>query len=94
MPRIPVFGLGLSSKSPFVTAKVLQNMYAEQRPDGEKSMMVGFQTPGETLFTDFGATPSRGGMEFEALSVAFVVNRGNVLGESTTRARRPTAAPS
>jgi hypothetical protein len=78
MPRIPVFGLGLSSKSPFVTAKVLQNMYAEQRPEGEKSMMVGFQTPGETLFTDFGGNPSRGGMEFESLSVAFVVNQGTL----------------
>jgi hypothetical protein len=78
MPRIPVFGLGQASKSPFVTAKVLQNMYAEQRPDGEKSMMVGFQTPGETLFTDFGGNPSRGGMEFESLSVAFVVNQGTL----------------
>jgi hypothetical protein len=61
MSRIPVFGLGQASKSPFVTAKLLQNMYAEQRPEGEKSMMVGFQTPGETLFTDFGGNPSRGG---------------------------------
>lgn len=74
--RIPVFGLGMASKSPFVTAKVLQNMYAEQRPQGEKSSMVAYQTPGQNLFADFGATPCRGGMEFDALSVAFVVHRG------------------
>jgi hypothetical protein len=74
--RTPVFGLGMASKSPYVTAKLLQNMYAEPRPAGEKSMMVGFQTPGQELFTSFGATPCRGGMEFEALDVAFVVHRG------------------
>lgn len=78
MSRINVFGLGLASKSPFVTAKLLQNMYAEVRPQGEKSAMVGYQTPGQTLFTDFGATPARGGMEFEALSVAYVVHRGTL----------------
>jgi hypothetical protein len=74
--RIPVLGIGQLSKSPFVTAKALQNMYAEQRPVGEKSMMVAYQTPGQDLFCDFGATPCRGGMEFDALSVAYVVHRG------------------
>lgn len=74
--RIPLFGLGQASKSPYVTAKELQNMYAEQRPQGEKSIIVGFQTPGQALFTDFGATPARGGMEFDALNSAFIVHRG------------------
>lgn len=76
--RIPVFGLGVASKAPFVTAKALQNMYAENRPQGEKSMMVGYQTPGENLFADFGDTPCRGGVEFDSLSVAFVVHRGTL----------------
>lgn len=74
--RIPVFGLGQASKSPFVTAKLLQNVYAEQRPQGEKSAMVGYQTPGLGLFTNFGATPPRGALEFDALSVIYVVHRG------------------
>ncbi|MFA7279603.1 MAG: packaged DNA stabilization protein [Sterolibacterium sp.] len=74
--RIPVFGLGQAAKSPFVTAKMLQNVYAETRPQGEKSSMVGYQTPGLELFTNFGATPCRGGMEFAPLDVCFVVHRG------------------
>lgn len=53
-------------------------MYAEQRPQGEKSSLVAYAIPGLTLFTDFGATPVRGGIEFEALSVAYVVHRGTL----------------
>lgn len=74
--RIPLFGIGQSAKSPYVTAKRLQNIYVEQRPDGEKSMLVGYQTPGLDLFDDFGATPCRGGLEFEQNSVAYAVHRG------------------
>ena len=74
--RIPLFGLGIAAKSPFVTAKYLQNLYAENRPQGEKSMLVAYGTPGETLFISFGATPCRGGIEFEPGSVAYVVHRG------------------
>lgn len=74
--RISLFGLGVAAKSPFVTAKYMQNLYAEQRPIGEKSMMVAYGTPGETLFLDVGATPFRGGIEFEPTSVAYAVHRG------------------
>lgn len=74
--RIPLFGLGISAKSPFVTAKYLQNLYAETRPSGEKSMLVAYGTPGETLFLDVGATPFRGGLEFEPGNVAYAVHRG------------------
>lgn len=80
MARIPIFGAGLTAKSPYVTAKSLQNIYAEQRPQGEKSAMVGYQTPGLAEFVDFGATPPRGGLEFEANSAAYVVH-GNTLYE-------------
>lgn len=78
MARIPVFGLGQLSKSPYVTAKGLQNVYAETRPQGEKSAMVGYQTPGLTVFNDldFGATPCRGAWNFDGLSVAYIVHRG------------------
>lgn len=76
MARIPLFGIGQASKSPWVTAKELQNLYAESRPAGEKSQMVCYQTPGEILFNDFGATPPRGALEFESLNVFFEVHRG------------------
>ena len=81
MARIAVFGFGIAAKSPYVTAKYLQNIYCEQRPSGigtagEKSMLVGDQTPGLNLFADFGATPPRGGIEFEPGNVAYVVHRG------------------
>ena len=78
MPRTNLFGLGVQSKSPYVTAKILQNLYAETRPQGEKSMLVAYGTPGLDLFVDFGDTPPRGGIEFEALSVDFVVHRGTL----------------
>lgn len=39
-------------------------------------MLVGFQTPGLDVFVDFGDTPPRGGIEFEANSLAYVVHRG------------------
>lgn len=76
--RIPLFGIGITAKSPTVTAKRLQNLYAEQRPQGEKSMMVAYGTPGQVLFIDFGATPPRGGLEFEKNNVCYVVHRGNL----------------
>ena len=78
--KIPVFGLGVAAKSPFVTAKTMQNVYAETRPwtfaSQEKSMLVGYQTPGLNLFVDFGATPCRGGIELESLSLMYTVQRG------------------
>jgi hypothetical protein len=74
MAKIPLFGLGVSAKSPFVTAKVLQNMYCEIRPDGEKSKLVAYGVPGKDAFIDFGVAPSRGAIEFESRNVAYVVN--------------------
>lgn len=76
MAAISLFGLGMASKSPFVTAKLLQNMYAEIRPAGEQSQIVAYFTPGLNLFSSFGATPVRGGIEFEKGTVDYVVHRG------------------
>jgi len=77
MAMIPLFGIGQASKSPFVTAKQITNMYAEVRPQGEKSALVAYGTPGlEAPLVDLGATPIRGGREFPSLSVCFVVHRG------------------
>lgn len=95
--RIPLFGLGQAARSPFVTAKVLQNLYCEQRPQGEKSSLVAYGTPGLELFVDFGATPCRGAIEFEKNSVAYVVHRGtfyevNNAGVTTVRGALATTA--
>lgn len=74
---IPLFGLGEAAKSPFVTAKQITNLYCEVRPQGEKSSLVAYGTPGlEAPLVDFGDTPIRGGREFPALSVCYVVHRG------------------
>lgn len=59
MPQISVFGMGLASKSPYITAKHLQNIYCEIRPAGEKSKIVGYKTPGLNVFTDAGEDPAR-----------------------------------
>ena len=72
-------------------------MYAETRPDGEKSTLVVYGTPGLNLFSDFGATPPRGGMEFPSQSLSFVVQRGilwevNNAGIATNRGMLNTAS--
>lgn len=76
MARIPIFGLGLQSRSRAVTAKFRQNFYTEHRPAGEKSQIVAYGTPGTTLFDDFGGQPSRGGIVVERVDLAYVVNAG------------------
>lgn len=73
--RVPIFGFGQASKSPFVTAKQLTNIYAEQRPQGEKAALVGYGTPGLDLFADVGGTPARGGIEFPKNNVSYFVHR-------------------
>ena len=74
--RVPLFGIGLQGKSPVVTAKKLQNLYAEIRPAGEANQVVAYGTPGLNLFVDFGDTPVRGGVYFEPGDLAFVIHRG------------------
>jgi hypothetical protein len=54
--KIQLFGLGISAKSKNVTAKIIQNLYLEQRPVGEKSQVVAYGTPGLELFVSFGDT--------------------------------------
>lgn len=73
MSGIPLFGMGIASKSPYVTAKHYQNMYFETRPAGEKSTIVGYKTPGLNLFTDAGNNPARGLYSFDKSDIAFGV---------------------
>ena len=82
--RIPLFGLGMLAKSPYVTAKLLTNMYVENRPGSgvvgmspEKSMLVAYQRPGLSApRINFGATPPRGALFFKNLSLSYIVHRG------------------
>lgn len=73
--RLQFFGNGTSSYSPFVTPQLPVNCFAELRPDGEKSKVVGFGRWGRDLFHSFGATPPRGGWWVETGSLAYVVHR-------------------
>lgn len=83
MPRVPLFGLGQASKSPYVTAKQITNLYCEQRPQGEKSSIVAYGTPGKTLFCDLGLEPARGATEFPKGGVSYVV-QGSTFWEVTS----------
>ena len=56
----------------------MRNCYAEPRPQGEKSSIVGIGMCGRTLFHDFGATPVRGGRWIETGSLAYVVHRATL----------------
>lgn len=60
MPMIPLFGLGQQGKSPTVTAQDRLNLYAEITPEGEKSRVAFYGTPGLTLDYSYGDTPIRG----------------------------------
>lgn len=60
MNPIPIFGLGLQSKSAVVTSQSRTNFYLENVQDGEKVTTVAYGMPGLTLFYSLGDTPIRG----------------------------------
>ena len=62
MPSISLFGINQQGKSSTVTSQSHLNLYAEIVPDGERSNVVYYGTPGLLLFTSFGDTPVRGGI--------------------------------
>lgn len=74
MQTIPLFGLGIQSKSPNVTAQKRINFYLEFIPDGDKTSVVAYGTPGLTLFADRGDDPIRGMHMFG--DYIYVVHRG------------------
>lgn len=58
---VPLWGLNQKGKSSTVTAQRHLNLYAEITPDGEKSRVVFYGTPGSELFSEMlGDTPVRG----------------------------------
>lgn len=70
----PLFGLGQQGKSPHVTAQRHLNLYAEITPEGEKSRVAFYGTPGLRLFVAFGETPVRGCIAVD--DALYCVHRG------------------
>jgi len=52
MNPIPLFGLGIQSRSANVTAQSRVNMYLEKTVDGDKTNIVAYRTPGLMLIMD------------------------------------------
>lgn len=75
---VPLFGMGLFGKSRTATAQRHLNLYAEMQPEGEKSMMVFYGTPGLVLRAgaSLGDTPIRGWIAVGSLY--YLVHRGTL----------------
>jgi len=78
MATLPLFGVGMQGKTPVITAKLLQELYVEFRPLGEKTHVVAYGFPGLDLFIDFGDTPARGELAVEQNDLLYVVHRGTL----------------
>lgn len=74
--KASLFGLGMVSGTPVVTAKYLQNFYLDYRPRGEKTQVVAIGFPGLDLFADAGDTKWRGGIAVEQNDLSYGVHRG------------------
>ena len=74
MKPLNIFGLGVQSKSPNVTAQKRVNLYLEISADGDKTRVVAYGTPGLTLHASLGGSARRG---VHAIGdYIYVVNQG------------------
>ena len=60
MKPLPIFGTGIKSISPFITAQRRVNVYYDIRPDGDKSQIAIISRPGLTLYVTLPTLPIRG----------------------------------
>lgn len=60
MSRPPLFGIGMQTSTPVVTAKLLTNVYCEFRQQGEKTQVIGKGTPGLRSFASPSIYSTRG----------------------------------
>lgn len=61
MQAISIFGLGIQSRSPNVTAQTRVNMYLEfEAQGGDKTQVTAYGTPGLELFANLGTERARG----------------------------------
>ena len=72
--KVPMFGLGIQSKSANVTAQRRLNMYYEVSVQEDKAKIKAYGTPGTSLFTTLGDTPCRALYEFG--DFLYAVHRG------------------
>ena len=72
--RTQFMGVGLSAKSPNVTAQTRVNMYLEYSPQGDKTQVSAYGTPGLELFVNFGDTSARA--HYALGDYDYVVHRG------------------
>jgi len=72
----PLFGLGLQSKSPNVTANKLINAYYEFQKEKDRTRVAIYGTAGLSLFINNGDTPWRGLLPFSPNSLLYGVHRG------------------
>ena len=71
---LPILGPGIAGRSKAITAQKRLNLFMEVKPEGDKSSLVAYGTPGLRLFTDLGNQPVRGMWWFEAINTLFVVS--------------------
>ena len=71
---LPILGPGIAGRSKAITAQKRLNLFMEVKPEGDKSSLVAYGTPGLRLFTDLGSQPVRGMWWFEAINTLFVVS--------------------
>ena len=88
MAIVPLFGVGISGKSPNITAQRRLNAYYEFQKYEDKTKVSIIGTPGLTLFCTFGDTPVRGMIAVGSL--LYAVHRGtfyeiNNAGVTTSR---------
>jgi hypothetical protein len=93
--RFPIFGVGLTAKSPNVSSQRRVNLYLEYRTEEDATRIVACGTPGLILFLDVGDTPPRGMLElgnslfiihrstfYEVNNAGVTTNRGTLLTSS------------
>lgn len=80
MPQqYPLFGLGVRSKSPNLTASSRINLYYDIQPaDNEKYKVTAIATPGTQLFSTVSSQVTRGIHWMESNNVLYVVQRGDI----------------
>lgn len=71
---LPILGPGIAGRSKAITAQKRLNLFMEVKPEGDKSSLVAYGTPGLRLFTDLGNQPVRGMWWFEAINTLFAVS--------------------
>lgn len=76
MARLPLFGTEQTGKAPRITAQERINVYAEPRPEDDRTRVSYHQRPGLTAFKVGGAAPARG---MRAVDDTLYVVRGDTL---------------